>query len=210
MFLSPMFPKSREQYKATETQAIGRARRYGQTKTVNVWRFIARDTIDVELYTRYSGVNYQTQADLGLPPPAVPGNITSMPSPTAEPAFGFPTIAASLTPSDNDDVRSEVADEAFQSEDATSEGVDQTSEVEVMSEAPETDAEMELDLHTTLVEHTDQGVEDAMDTEPNNGLAQPLGTENLEAIAVVDISGDTQAIEADLLLDTEETSDNDE
>lgn len=58
-----MFAKSKEHYKAIETQAIGRVRRYGQLKEVNVWRFIARDTIDVEIYERFTGTNYQQEED---------------------------------------------------------------------------------------------------------------------------------------------------
>ncbi|KAG8925515.1 hypothetical protein FRC02_009614 [Tulasnella sp. 418] len=61
MFLSPMFPSSKEQYKATETQAIGRARRYGQVKEVIVWRFVAKDTIDREVYKQFAGRDYQEE-----------------------------------------------------------------------------------------------------------------------------------------------------
>ena len=32
-------------------QAIGRIRRYGQTRKVNVWRYLAKDTIDIEIYS---------------------------------------------------------------------------------------------------------------------------------------------------------------
>ena len=63
IFLSPMFAKSKEHYKATETQAVGRVRRYGQTRQVNVWRFVARDTIDVEIYERFTGRNFQRELD---------------------------------------------------------------------------------------------------------------------------------------------------
>ena len=31
-------------------QAIGRIRRYGQTRKVHVWRYLAKDTIDMEIY----------------------------------------------------------------------------------------------------------------------------------------------------------------
>ncbi|KAG9044522.1 hypothetical protein FS837_008029 [Tulasnella sp. UAMH 9824] len=63
IFLSPLFAKSKEHFKATETQAIGRVRRYGQVRPVHIWRFVARDTIDVEVYERFSGRNYQREVD---------------------------------------------------------------------------------------------------------------------------------------------------
>lgn len=63
IFLSPLFAKSKEHFKATETQAIGRVRRYGQVRPVHIWRFIARDTIDVEVYERFSGRNHQREVD---------------------------------------------------------------------------------------------------------------------------------------------------
>ena len=31
-------------------KAIGRIRRYGQTRKVHVWRYLANDTIDMEIY----------------------------------------------------------------------------------------------------------------------------------------------------------------
>ena len=31
-------------------KAIGRIRRYGQTRKVHVWRYLAKDTIDMEIY----------------------------------------------------------------------------------------------------------------------------------------------------------------
>lgn len=36
-------------YDSTETQAIGRARRYGQQKMVHIYRFFSLKTIDVEI-----------------------------------------------------------------------------------------------------------------------------------------------------------------
>lgn len=50
VFVHPLLADSQSAYDAYETQAIGRIRRYGQKKTVNVWRFIAEDTIDTEIY----------------------------------------------------------------------------------------------------------------------------------------------------------------
>ncbi|ESK85170.1 dna repair protein rad8 [Moniliophthora roreri MCA 2997] len=50
IFLSPLLAPSLEIYKACETQAIGRLVRYGQTKHVNVYRFITKDSIDEEIF----------------------------------------------------------------------------------------------------------------------------------------------------------------
>lgn len=49
IFLSPLLTTSQEIYDACETQAIGRLRRYGQTKLVHIWRFLSMNTIDVEI-----------------------------------------------------------------------------------------------------------------------------------------------------------------
>jgi SNF2 family DNA or RNA helicase len=50
VFLSPLLTQTQEIYDACETQAIGRLRRYGQTKHVYVWRFLTTSTIDEEIY----------------------------------------------------------------------------------------------------------------------------------------------------------------
>ena len=50
IFLSPLLAPTQEIYEACETQAIGRLRRYGQLKHVNIWRFFSMNTIDVEIY----------------------------------------------------------------------------------------------------------------------------------------------------------------
>ncbi|KAF9454298.1 hypothetical protein P691DRAFT_845153 [Macrolepiota fuliginosa MF-IS2] len=50
IFLSPLLAPSQEIYTACETQAVGRLVRYGQTKHVNVWRFLTTNTIDEEIY----------------------------------------------------------------------------------------------------------------------------------------------------------------
>ncbi|KAL4062601.1 hypothetical protein J3A83DRAFT_4381778 [Scleroderma citrinum] len=54
IFLSPLLAPSQEIYDACETQAVGRLRRYGQLKHVNIWRFLTLDTIDVEIYEQRS------------------------------------------------------------------------------------------------------------------------------------------------------------
>jgi hypothetical protein len=50
IFLSPLLASSQEIYEACETQAIGRLRRYGQTKHVHVYRYLTKNTIDEEIY----------------------------------------------------------------------------------------------------------------------------------------------------------------
>jgi SNF2 family DNA or RNA helicase len=50
VFVHPLLADSQQQYDAYETQAIGRIRRYGQTKTVHIWRYLAKDTVDEEIY----------------------------------------------------------------------------------------------------------------------------------------------------------------
>ena len=50
IFLSPLLTPTQEIYNSCETQAIGRLRRYGQTKLVHIWRFLSSNTIDVEIF----------------------------------------------------------------------------------------------------------------------------------------------------------------
>ena len=50
IFVHPMLVESQQQYTACETQAIGRIRRYGQTKKVEIWRYIVQDSIDEKIY----------------------------------------------------------------------------------------------------------------------------------------------------------------
>ncbi|KAH9913975.1 uncharacterized protein BXZ73DRAFT_92885 [Epithele typhae] len=55
IFVSPLLAPTQEIYDACETQAIGRLRRYGQLKHVNIWRFISMNTIDVEIFEQRTG-----------------------------------------------------------------------------------------------------------------------------------------------------------
>ena len=55
IFVSPLLTESEYLYRASETQAIGRIRRYGQTKKVHIWRFMSEDTMDVEIYENRTG-----------------------------------------------------------------------------------------------------------------------------------------------------------
>ncbi|KAL7418749.1 DNA (cytosine-5-)-methyltransferase dmt5 [Cryptotrichosporon argae] len=50
VFLGPLLVDSLHKYRQAETQAIGRVRRYGQSKTVHIHRLLALDTIDVAIY----------------------------------------------------------------------------------------------------------------------------------------------------------------
>lgn len=50
IFLGPLFTSSLLDYRAVETQAIGRVRRFGQSKTVHIHRLFALDTIDMTIY----------------------------------------------------------------------------------------------------------------------------------------------------------------
>ncbi|KAK4048042.1 hypothetical protein OIO90_005943 [Microbotryomycetes sp. JL221] len=49
-FVSPLLTESKQQYKAFETQAIGRLRRYGQLNTVKVFRLLTHSTIDIDIF----------------------------------------------------------------------------------------------------------------------------------------------------------------
>ncbi|KAL1407062.1 DNA (cytosine-5-)-methyltransferase dmt5 [Vanrija albida] len=50
IFIGPLFTNTLLNYRAVETQAIGRIRRFGQSRTVHVHRLLALDTIDVSIY----------------------------------------------------------------------------------------------------------------------------------------------------------------
>jgi SNF2 family DNA or RNA helicase len=60
VFVHPLLADSQADYEAYETQAIGRIRRYGQEKTVYVWRFFANDTIDTEIYEQHRSKKHGT------------------------------------------------------------------------------------------------------------------------------------------------------
>ena len=56
IFVHPLLTTTQYEYEASETQAIGRIRRYGQTKTVKIWRMIIRDSIDAEIIEQRAAV----------------------------------------------------------------------------------------------------------------------------------------------------------
>ena len=50
IFVHPLLSdRGKEWYTACEDQAIGRIRRYGQTRTVKIWRLLVDDTIDIDV-----------------------------------------------------------------------------------------------------------------------------------------------------------------
>ncbi|KAI9793644.1 MAG: hypothetical protein M1816_007539 [Peltula sp. TS41687] len=55
IFLSPLLVTNQYQYDSATTQAIGRARRYGQKKVVHIYRFISLKTIDVDILQDRTG-----------------------------------------------------------------------------------------------------------------------------------------------------------
>lgn len=56
IFLSPLLAVSKQAYDARETQAIGRVRRYGQTRHVHIYRFLTMDSVDETLYKERTGL----------------------------------------------------------------------------------------------------------------------------------------------------------
>ncbi|GAB1218525.1 hypothetical protein ATERTT37_007784 [Aspergillus terreus] len=50
IFLSPMLAQTQYDYDSAMTQAIGRCRRYGQTKHVHIYHLLAKRTIDVNIF----------------------------------------------------------------------------------------------------------------------------------------------------------------
>jgi len=56
IFLSPLLAVSKQAYDARETQAIGRIRRYGQTKHVHIYRFLTLDSVDEMIFMERTGM----------------------------------------------------------------------------------------------------------------------------------------------------------
>ncbi|KZF20059.1 hypothetical protein L228DRAFT_233492 [Xylona heveae TC161] len=70
IFLSPLVAETQSKYDAVMTQAIGRARRYGQKKLVHIYHFLSLKTIDVNVFqTRQRGKLVQTEDSYELVAP---------------------------------------------------------------------------------------------------------------------------------------------
>ena len=50
IFLHPLLVGTQQEYLACDTQAVGRVRRYGQKRTVHLYRFAVEDTIDTTIF----------------------------------------------------------------------------------------------------------------------------------------------------------------
>lgn len=59
IFLSPLLADSRQHYESAMEQAVGRVLRYGQLKSVQIYRYLALKTIDVDI------IQGRTQKKLG-------------------------------------------------------------------------------------------------------------------------------------------------
>lgn len=55
IFVSPFLTERKEAFEAEMIQAEGRARRYGQMKFVHVYKFLALNTIDVDIMENMTG-----------------------------------------------------------------------------------------------------------------------------------------------------------
>ena len=54
IFVHPMLAENQQEYTQSDTQAIGRIRRYGQEKEVHIWRFLCEDTVDTAIYQQWN------------------------------------------------------------------------------------------------------------------------------------------------------------
>ena len=50
IFVHPLLVSSQQEYTACDTQAVGRIRRYGQDRKVQLYRFLVTNTIDEEIF----------------------------------------------------------------------------------------------------------------------------------------------------------------
>lgn len=55
IFVTPLLASSFQQYQAARTQAIGRVRRYGQVKIVQIWDILVANTIETKIYKDRTG-----------------------------------------------------------------------------------------------------------------------------------------------------------
>jgi len=64
IFVHPMLCNNSEEARRYELQAIGRVRRFGQTKKVHIHRYVTADTIEEELVKRISPHVFQENSTL--------------------------------------------------------------------------------------------------------------------------------------------------
>ena len=50
IFVHPLLVNSDVEWRSCDTQAVGRIRRYGQTRTVQLYRFLVANSIDVDIF----------------------------------------------------------------------------------------------------------------------------------------------------------------
>ena len=50
IFVHPLLVNSQVEYDSCDTQAIGRVRRYGQNRTVQIYRYMVDDSIDTDIF----------------------------------------------------------------------------------------------------------------------------------------------------------------
>ena len=55
IFLHPLLVQTQQEYDACDTQAVGRIRRYGQQRTVQLYRFLVDMTIDTDIFLQRRG-----------------------------------------------------------------------------------------------------------------------------------------------------------
>ena len=55
IFLHPLLVQTQQEYDACDTQAVGRIRRYGQQRTVQLYRFLVDTTIDTDIFLQRRG-----------------------------------------------------------------------------------------------------------------------------------------------------------
>ena len=77
IFVSPFLTESKQTYDHAMTQAMGRARRYGQTKKVHIYHFLSLKTVDVDTLQLHLG---KILAENVAPPPKFAPYPTFVPS----------------------------------------------------------------------------------------------------------------------------------
>ena len=50
LFVHPLLVNSQQEYTSCDTQAVGRVRRYGQGRVVQLYRFLVQHSIDEEIF----------------------------------------------------------------------------------------------------------------------------------------------------------------